>query len=46
MWKHFVKIVNENTEPILDKSFYVGDAAGRKNGKKKDFSDTDLYKYI
>jgi len=42
MWKHFVKIVNENTEPILDKSFYVGDAAGRKNGKKKDFSDSDL----
>jgi histidinol phosphatase-like enzyme len=26
----------------MEKSFYVGDAAGRKDGKKKDFSDTDL----
>jgi bifunctional polynucleotide phosphatase/kinase len=23
-------------------SFYCGDAAGRKNGKHKDFSDSDL----
>lgn len=29
---------------IIDKkmSFYCGDAAGRKNGKQKDFSDSDL----
>jgi bifunctional polynucleotide phosphatase/kinase len=25
-----------------EKSFFCGDAAGRKNGKVKDFSDSDL----
>ena len=28
----------------MNKSFYCGDAAGRKDGKHKDFSDSD-YKF-
>ena len=29
-------------QPDKSKSFYCGDAAGRKDGKHKDFSDSDL----
>jgi hypothetical protein len=40
MWKLFV----DHNEGKADKanSFFCGDAAGRKDGKVKDFSDTDL----
>lgn len=40
MWKLFV----EHNEGKADfkNSFFCGDAAGRKDGKFKDFSDSDL----
>lgn len=40
MWETFV----ENNDGKADKaqSFFCGDAAGRKDGKHKDFSDSDL----
>jgi bifunctional polynucleotide phosphatase/kinase len=45
MWKFFVEKCNSNVKVDMDKSFYVGDAAGRianwAPGKKKDFSCTD-----
>lgn len=39
MWDLFIEL---NGKVDLKKSFYCGDAAGRKDGKKKDFSDSDL----
>ena len=33
---------NDNIKIDKKLSFYCGDAAGRKNGKHKDFSDSDL----
>lgn len=33
-------------QPDKSKSFYCGDAAGRKDGKHKDFSDSDLYNIL
>ena len=42
MWKHFLTTNNDDVD--LKESVFVGDAAGRVNGKKKDFSDSDLYK--
>ena len=39
MWELFVE---HNGKVDMAQSFYCGDAAGRKNGKKKDFSDSDL----
>jgi bifunctional polynucleotide phosphatase/kinase len=33
---------NGGVKIIKEKSFFCGDAAGRKNGKIKDFSDSDL----
>jgi histidinol phosphatase-like enzyme len=40
MWKLFL----EHNGPVdLAKSFFCGDAAGRKIGKRKDISDSDLY---
>lgn len=40
MWELF--LTQNNNKADLAKSFYCGDAAGRKDGKKKDFSDSDL----
>lgn len=40
MWELFVE-QNEGKADLAN-SFYCGDAAGRKDGKKKDFSDSDL----
>ena len=40
MWDLFLQH-NEGKIDIKN-SFYCGDAAGRKEGKKKDFSDGDL----
>lgn len=42
MWKYFTSVLNEGKIVNLKDSFFVGDAAGRVNGKKKDFSDSDL----
>lgn len=39
MWDLFIQ---NNGNVKLAESFYCGDAAGRKDGKKKDFSDSDL----
>ena len=33
---------NDGVKIFKEKSFFCGDAAGRKNGKVKDFSDSDL----
>ena len=33
---------NDNIKIDKKLSFYCGDAAGRKNGRHKDFSDSDL----
>jgi hypothetical protein len=41
MWETFVAN-NGGVQPDKSKSFYCGDAAGRKDGKHKDFSDGDL----
>ena len=46
MWKYFADVLNAGKKINLSESFYVGDAAGRVNGKKKDFSDSDLYNLI
>jgi hypothetical protein len=40
MWNLFLEH-NEN-KADKSKSFYCGDAAGRKDGGHKDFSDSDL----
>lgn len=40
MWDLFLQ--NNDSKADLKKSFYCGDAAGRKDGKKKDFTDSDL----
>ena len=37
MWEHLINTCNGGLKPDMDKSFFVGDAAGRK----KDHSDTD-----
>ena len=41
MWELFLQYNDGKAD--LSKSFYCGDAAGRKDGKHKDFSDGDLY---
>jgi bifunctional polynucleotide phosphatase/kinase len=43
IWEYFVSKLNGGLE-IDETTFYCGDAAGRPaaEGKKKDFSDTDL----
>lgn len=41
MWEFLVKNMNGKTAIDKKKSFFCGDAAGRK-GPPKDFSDTDL----
>lgn len=41
MWDLLLKN-NGGIEVSKKLSFYCGDAAGRKNGKHKDFSDSDL----
>jgi hypothetical protein len=46
MWNYFINTLNGDKKVILEKSFYCGDAAGRKQGKVKDFSDSDLYNHI
>lgn len=43
MWRFFQDNLNNNTQVDLKNSIYCGDAAGRVEGKKKDFSDSDLY---
>lgn len=40
MWETFV--ANNDGKADKEKSFFCGDAAGRKDGKHKDFSDSDL----
>ena len=40
MWTLFLQ--NNDGKADKTKSFYCGDAAGRKDGKVKDFSDSDL----
>ena len=42
--KMWTLLENHNDGVKIDKleSFYCGDAAGRKDGKHKDFSDSDL----
>lgn len=40
MWTLFLQ--NNDGKADKAKSFYCGDAAGRKDGKVKDFSDSDL----
>lgn len=42
MWNILVEKANEGTKIDMKKSFYCGDAAGRKDAKHKDFSDSDL----
>jgi bifunctional polynucleotide phosphatase/kinase len=41
MWDVLVRN-NGGVKINKEKSFFCGDAAGRKNGKVKDFSDSDL----
>ena len=41
MWELFLEL-NKEIKIDIENSFYCGDAAGRKDGKKKDFSDSDL----
>lgn len=41
MWEYFENYHNKGVKIDLKKSFYCGDAAGRK-GPPKDFSDSDL----
>jgi bifunctional polynucleotide phosphatase/kinase len=41
MWEYFENSHNEGIKIDMKKSFYCGDAAGRK-GPPKDFSDSDL----
>ena len=43
MWNLFNQH-NDGKKVDLKKSVYCGDAAGRKDGKRKDFSDSD-YKF-
>jgi hypothetical protein len=40
MWLLFIE---HNGNVNLSQSFFCGDAAGRKTGKHKDISDSDLY---
>jgi len=42
MWTLFNQKFNGNIKVDMKVSFYCGDAAGRKDGKHKDFSDSDL----
>lgn len=42
MWNLFTNKYNGGIKVDMKESFYCGDAAGRKDAKHKDFSDTDL----
>ena len=42
MWTIFAEKYNGKGKIKIEKSFYCGDAAGRKDAKHKDFSDSDL----
>lgn len=42
MWNLFNQKFNGGVKVDMKASFYCGDAAGRKDGKHKDFSDSDL----
>lgn len=42
MWNLLIKSFNAKADIDIKASFFCGDAAGRKDGKHKDFSDTDL----
>lgn len=42
MWKIFSENYNGKNKIDIQNSFYCGDAAGRKDGKHKDFSDSDF----
>ncbi len=44
MWELFNSKFNGKMKLDMNKSFYCGDAAGRKDAKHKDFSDSD-YKF-
>ena len=44
MWNLFSEKYNGKNKIDMQNSFYCGDAAGRKDGKHKDFSDSD-YKF-
>ena len=44
MWELFTQKYNGKSKVDMKNSFYCGDAAGRKYGKFKDFSDSD-YKF-
>ena len=43
MWEEYTNQFHKTIDVNLEKSIYCGDAAGRVNGKIKDFSDSDLY---
>lgn len=42
LWRYFAENMNGTEQVDIKESIYCGDAAGRV-GKKKDFTDTDLY---
>jgi bifunctional polynucleotide phosphatase/kinase len=42
MWELLTEKHNGDIKIDLPKSFFCGDAAGRKDNKHKDFSDSDL----
>lgn len=42
MWEEYTNQFHKTIDVNLEKSIYCGDAAGRVNGKIKDFSDSDL----
>ena len=42
MWELLSDKQNGGVKINLKESFFCGDAAGRKDGKHKDFSDSDL----
>lgn len=45
LWKFFANNMNGSETIKIEESIFCGDAAGR-SGKKKDFSDTDLYRHF